>query len=64
MSFLANWRTTLAGVLAGGIGGSIAGYTNPDGSINWKALLIAVALAALGAMAKDHNVTGGTKAQS
>ena len=59
-----NWRTTLAGLLAGLpitvdalLTAYQAGYfTGKDG----KQLLIAVALILLGLMSKDKKVTGGT----
>jgi hypothetical protein len=43
-----NWKTTLAGVLA-----AVAHVT--VNGVGWKQLLVAVAMAAVGALAKDHN---------
>lgn len=51
-----NWKTTLAGVL-GAVLNLVANGTN------WKAASVSVGLAAIGALAKDHNVTGGTVQQ-
>lgn len=55
-----NWKTTLVGALAGTIGGTAQGWTTPDGSINWMSVALAIAMAFLGALAKDHNATGGS----
>jgi hypothetical protein len=48
-----NWMTSLFGVGAGALNMFANG-------VNWKQVLVSVALAALGIVAKDHNVTGGT----
>ncbi len=56
-----NWRTTIAGALAAAV---IA--IQPivaTGNVDWKAVGVAAAVAALGYFAKDNNVTGGTVAQ-
>lgn len=47
-----NWKTTLAGLLSGGLNLFANG-------MGWKQILLTVGLGALGAVAKDHNVTGG-----
>ena len=56
--FGTSWMTTILGYLAGATGGTVAGWTKPDGSINWLAVAIAVILAALGRVSKDVTATG------
>ena len=51
-----NWRTTLAGLGAA----FLNLYAN---GLTLKAAGLSVALAAIGAVAKDYNVTGGTSQQ-
>lgn len=54
-----NWKTTLVGAIAGGL---IA--IQPllaTGAVDIKALITGFAFAAFGIVAKDFNVTGGTK---
>jgi hypothetical protein len=51
-----NWKTTVAGFVAG----FLQLYA---GGMNLKSAAIATALAALGLLAKDRNVTGGTVQQ-
>lgn len=46
-----NWKTTAAGAVIGVLNLSANGVT-------LKSFLLSLALAALGAFAKDHNVTG------
>lgn len=53
-----NWKTSLLGLIAGITGGSAAGWTKPDGSINWISAAMALAFTVLGYFAKDHNVSG------
>ena len=48
-----NWRTTVAGLVA-------AFLQLYAGGMNLKSAAAAAGLAALGAFAKDHNVTGGS----
>jgi hypothetical protein len=43
-----NWKTTLAGVLAA------VAHVTVNGT-SWKQLLVAAAMAAIGALAKDHS---------
>ena len=43
-----NWKTTLAGVIA-----AVAHLT--VNGVGWKQLLVAAAVAAIGALAKDHS---------
>lgn len=52
-----NWKTTLFGLGAGALNMFANG-------VGWKQVLLSIGLAAMGAVAKDHNVTGGTTAQS
>ena len=55
-----NWKTTLIAVLTG------AGYLflqALSGGVRPKDALLATGLALLGAVAKDHNVTGGSTPQ-
>ncbi len=51
-----NWKTTLFGLAAAALNLFANGT-------NWKQVLVALGLAGLGAVAKDHNVTGGTVTQ-
>lgn len=53
---MTNWKTTLAGVLAS-IMIAIAPLIQ-TGTIDWKAVIIAVFVAAFGYFAKDKDVTG------
>lgn len=43
-----NWKTTLAGLVAAVSNVSVNG-------VGWKQLLVSAAMAALGALARDHN---------
>ena len=43
-----NWKTTLAGLAAAAANVSVNGVT-------WKQLVVAAAMAVLGALAKDHS---------
>jgi len=57
---LKNWKTTLFGFLAGG------GYLflqQISGGVKLKDAALATGLVVLGAMAKDHDVTGGRRVQ-
>lgn len=60
-----NWRTTLAGAIAGGtiiIDSLIQAWQ--VGAFNGKhgeQLALGIVVIAWGALQKDHNVTGGTK---
>jgi hypothetical protein len=56
-----NIKTTIMGYLAGLTGGTAAGWTKPDGSINWFAVAFAIVSAVFGHMAKDHDQTGTGK---
>lgn len=51
-----NWKTTLFGVGAGALNLFANG-------MKWQQVLMSIGLAALGAVAKDHDVTGGNIAQ-
>lgn len=51
-----NWQTTLIGIVMGAI-------QLHQGGMTWGNAAIAALMAALGIVAKDHNVTGGTTAQ-
>lgn len=54
-----SWKTTLVGILTGGTI-SIDALINQGLTAGWKQALLGLAIAVLGALAKDHNVTGGT----
>lgn len=58
-----NWKTTVAGVGFAVLNILLAGPQTPDGKINWSSFAVSAGIAALGALAKDHNVTGGTVQQ-
>ena len=49
-----SWLTTIFGLAAGG-------FNLLANGMNWKQVLASVGIAALGFVAKDFNVTGGTK---
>jgi hypothetical protein len=53
-----NWKTTLLGILAGLTGGTVAGWTTPDGDINWVAVAFSIITALFGYFSKDHDTTG------
>jgi len=53
-----NWKTTLAGCGSGAAYAVIAAVQ--AGTLEWKDLAVIAGLAALGVLAKDLNVTGGT----
>ncbi len=57
-----NWKTTLIGAITGGTI-SLDAIVEQGFEKGWKQALIGVAIALLGAFAKDHNVTGGTVEQ-
>ena len=56
-----NWKTTLVGVVSAALYAAVA-YIQ-SGRIEPKEIAIAAGIAALGALAKDLNVTGGTVQQ-
>lgn len=56
-----NWKTTAASALTAALYAAANGFTN--GQVNWKQLAIAGGIAAIGVLAKDLNVTGGTVPQ-
>lgn len=62
-----NWKTTLAGIITGiplllhSVGvGSVGHFGNTD----WLTLIGGLGAVLTGAVAKDHDVTGGTKPNS
>jgi hypothetical protein len=55
-----NWKTTLAGV---GMGAANLFLASMAQGIKPKDAALSIGLALLGAYAKDHDVTGGTKQQ-
>ena len=56
LSFLTNWKTSLIGVV-------MAAVQFHQGGMTWHNALVAALFAALGLVAKDSNVTGGTVKQ-
>jgi hypothetical protein len=56
-SLFKNWKTTLFGIGAGALNLLANGA-------KWQQVLLSVAVAALGLVSKDSNVTGGTSAQT
>jgi hypothetical protein len=56
-----NWYTTLAGCI--GAVAQVVYSLLSQGTVDMKTILSAVGLAVLGFLAKDFNVTGGTKQQ-
>lgn len=68
MSFLANWKTTLAGVgaILGAVGDIALQLSHGLGSLDANRLYLDAAGIATGwglIFAKDGNVTGGTRSQ-
>jgi hypothetical protein len=57
-----NWKTTLIGLITGG-SISIDAIVHQGLTLGWKQALLGLAIAVLGAVAKDNNVTGGTVSQ-
>lgn len=53
-----NWKTTITGLLTGGAI-SIDAFVRLGLEQGWHQAIIGLAIAILGAFAKDHNVTGG-----
>ena len=56
-----NWKTTLAGFIGAvaiNIQNALAALSGQP--INWQTVILGAILAALGAVAKDSNVTGGS----
>lgn len=59
MKKVTSWKTTVVGILL-----AIAYAIQPiiaTGQIDWKQIVIAALIALLGYVAKDSDVTGGTK---
>lgn len=54
---MGNWKTTLAGIFAGGA----SLFSTPVHG--WQQWLTAIMITAIGVLAKDHNVTGGSVQQ-
>lgn len=55
-----NWKTTLFGFVAAGL---LAYGQYSNGQLNPNNIMSDLALLGVGVAAKDHDVTGGTKAQ-
>lgn len=55
-----SWKTTLVGLLTGGAI-SLDAFISQGFTVGWKQALVGLAIALIGAFAKDHNVSGGTK---
>jgi len=66
---LTNWKTTLAGLISGGfvlvpqIATVITSNTTGN-KVNWTNVGLGIGLIIFGAIAKDHNVTGGSVPQN
>ena len=60
-----NWKTTLLGILGAlaiMLGGALQKQADPAASpVSLQTIINAVAVAALGAAAKDHDSTGGKR---
>jgi hypothetical protein len=56
-----NWKTTIAGCLTAGIYAAAA--LLQQGNMDWKDIAVTAGLAAVGVLAKDMNVTGGSVTQ-
>jgi len=57
-----NWKTTVAGIL-GAVGLCVFQLIS-TGTVDPKTLIVAAVVAGIGALAKDHDVTGGTIVQA
>jgi len=64
-SMVASWQTTAAGLAAIALGAYQAymGHDGISGAIHDPAVQTLFVLGVLGLVAKDHNLTGGTKGQ-
>ena len=58
-----NWKTTVAGLIAGTITilQTIANAYQTHTTVNWYQVAFGAAIMVLGVVGKDFNVTGGTK---
>ena len=56
-----NWKTTLAGVVGAVVTVAVSLYQT--GTVDVQTWITAIVMAALGVIAKDSNVTGGTVVQ-
>ena len=56
-----NWKTTLAGVLGAVVTVAVSLYQT--GTVDVQTWITAIVMAALGVLAKDLNVTGGSVQQ-
>jgi hypothetical protein len=57
MSWLKNWKTTLAGLIAAGAYGGVTAAQ--QGNLEPNQIALAAGIAVIAALAKDHDVTGG-----
>ena len=55
----ASWITTALGWIGTALGVSIVGWHNPDGTVNWIVVAMAIVGAVLARRTKDISVTGG-----
>jgi hypothetical protein len=64
-SMVASWQTSLAGIAAIALGAyqGYMGHAGIVGAIHDPAVQTLFVLGVLGLLAKDHNLTGGTKGQ-
>lgn len=53
-----SWKTTLVGLLLGG-GISIDAFIREGVEKGWKQAVVGLVIVCLGALMKDHDVTGG-----
>jgi len=58
---LENWKTTVAGVVLGGLVALVPFLQT--GRLATKDLLVGFAIGVIGALAKDYDVTGGSRRQ-
>lgn len=54
-----NWRTTIAGAIAGGLTAILPQLGAED--LDWKAILLGFVIAVMGYVSKDAGVSGTTK---
>lgn len=57
MDFLLNWKTTLAGIVAGFLL-ALVQYYQAGGVVTWEVAVSFLAAAAVGYLSKDANKTG------
>lgn len=58
-----NWKTTFAGLFAAALTAAATHFQATGDVTNWQGYAVAAGMAAIGVLAKDSNVTGGSVQQ-